>query len=173
MCRLLCLLTLLHTALHAAQPVTRTFYVTGVECGSCVYMVQQSITETKGVEDATVIQLIDAYANVTYDAQRLTEHQIAQAVREAIPLHGQPYLATLKLKMPTYAAHASEVDAAFAAWKDIVWLETTDKAKGELTIHFHELKADAKKAGPRGWTLAQLDAVLKPLGAAYTLEKEG
>ena len=66
------------------QPVTRTFYVAGVECGSCVYVVQQSVSETKGVSDAMVLQVIDNYANVTFDPKVVSDHQIAQAVLEVL-----------------------------------------------------------------------------------------
>jgi copper chaperone CopZ len=164
---------LLTAALHAAEPVTRTFYVSGVECGSCVYMVQQSVTETKGVSDATVIQLIDAYANVAFDPTALTEHQVAAAVSGATPLHGKPYLATLKLTVTDFPKHAAKIQAAFAAWKDEVWLDVLDRAQGELEIHFHDFKTAPTKPGPRGWSLSQLDATLKALGASYTLAKEG
>jgi len=158
--------------LHAAEPVTRTFYVSGVECGSCVYMVQQSVTETKGVSDATVIQLIDAYANVTFDPTALTEHQVAAAVSGATPLHGKPYLATLKLTVTDFPKHAAKIQAAFTTWKDEVWLDVLDRAQGELEIHFHDFKTAPAKPGPRGWSLSQLDTTLKALGASYTLAKE-
>lgn len=177
--RLLLLLGLVTTGLHAAeQQPTVTFYIAGVECGSCVYVVQQSISETKGVSDATVVQVIDCYANVAFDPKVVSEHQIAQAVREALPIHGQPYLTMLKLHVTDYAKHAAKVEGLFARWKEWVELETVDKAKGELIIHFHELKSDPKKAGPQGWSLAQFAAAMKSpkpngLGLDFTLEKEG
>ncbi|OYW77095.1 MAG: hypothetical protein B7Z37_05470 [Verrucomicrobia bacterium 12-59-8] len=83
--RLLVILGFITTSLLAAeQQPTVTFYISGVECGSCVYVVQQSISETKGVSDATVVQVIDNYANVVFDPKVVSEHQIAQAVREAL-----------------------------------------------------------------------------------------
>ena len=45
----------LHAADNPASSLV-TFYVSGVECGSCVYMVQQAVTEAKGVEDIKVAQ---------------------------------------------------------------------------------------------------------------------
>jgi copper chaperone CopZ len=160
------------------QPVTRTFFVSGVECGSCVYMVQQAVSEAKGVSEVSVVQVIDNYANVTYDPKMVSEHQIAQAVRDAIPIHGMPYLATLKLRVPAYAKSASKVDALFARWKDWLEVERVDKAKGEFVLHFLPLKADAKKAGPQGWSLAQFTEAMKApapkgLGLEFTLEQEG
>ena len=161
----------------AEKQPAMTFYVSGVECGSCVYIVQQSINETKGVADATVVQMIDAYANVVFDPKVSSEHQIAQSMREALPIHGKPYLATLKLHVPDYAKHAAKVDGLFARWKDWVELETVDKAKGELLIHFHELRIDPKKTGPQGWSLAQFAAAMKSpkpkgLGLDFTVENE-
>jgi len=159
--------------LHAGESVTRTFYVTGVECGSCVYAVQQSVGETKGVSDVAVVQVIDSFANVTFDPQVVSEHQIAQAVREAYPLHGMPYLATLKLRLPEYAKHSAKADAVLGRWKDWITVKPVDQAKGEFEIHFLPLKADEKKAGPQGWSLAEFSAALKTgLGLAFTLESE-
>lgn len=159
------------------QPVTLTFYVSGVECGSCVYVVQQSVAETKGVSDVTVVQVIDNYAKVSFDPQVVSEHQIAQAVREGYPLHGMPYQFTLKLRVPDYAnkGNSSRVDALFAQWKDSVLIDLVDKAKGEFVIHFLPLKVDAKKAGPQGWSLAQLTQAMKApagLGIEFTLQQE-
>ncbi|MBE2287298.1 MAG: heavy-metal-associated domain-containing protein [Prosthecobacter sp.] len=161
------------SSVRAAEPVTRTFYVSGIECGSCVYMVQQSVAETKGVQDVTVIQIIDGYANVTFDPAVVSDQQIAQAVREAYPLHGMPYLATLKLSVTDYAAKAAKVEALFAAWKDALKLEVIDKAKGEVLVHFLPLEADKKKAGPQGWRFTQLVEAAKKEGVEFKLEREG
>lgn len=176
-----CIATLVFASvLHTEEKptlVTETFFVSGIECGSCVYAVQQSITETKGVSQVTVLQLLDSYANVTFDPQQLSEHQVAQAVREAYALHGRPYLATLKVQVANYTQNAAKVDALFSTWKNWVELEPIDKAKGELLIHFHELKSDAKKAGPQGWSLAQFTEAMKSpapkgLGLDFTVAKE-
>ncbi|MBE7494936.1 MAG: heavy-metal-associated domain-containing protein [Verrucomicrobiaceae bacterium] len=171
-----CILSLLISTLAAADkptPVTRTFYVSGVECGSCVYMVQQSIGEAKGVEDVTVVQIIDNYANVTYDPAVLSEHQVAQAVREAIPLHGTPYLATLRIHVPDYSKHASKITELFARWKSQVTAVPSLEVKNQLIIHFEPLKADAKKTSPQGWTFAAFSEAMKQLGITFTVEQEG
>lgn len=172
--RLLALLIAATSTLSAADPlVTRTFYVSGVECGSCVYMVQQSIGETKGVEDVQVVQIIDNYAQVTFNPKRVSDHQIAQAVREAIPLHGTPYLATLRVKMPDYAKHKTAVDRLFAGWKGSVTLVPSLEVKDEFTIHFEPLKVESKKSEPQGWSLAKFTETLKGLGVGFTLVQEG
>lgn len=158
--------------LAAAEPVKRTFYVSGIECGSCVYMVQQAVTETKGVSSVTVVQIIDKYANVTFDPSVVTDHQIAQAVREAYPLHGTPYLATLKLCVADYAKNAAKVDGLFAAWKDSLKVEVIDKAKGELVVHFLPMPSDEKKTGPQGWTFAEWAEAAQKHGVEFKLKQE-
>jgi copper chaperone CopZ len=175
MLKLLAAVVLMMSAsLHAADPaVTRTFYVSGVECGSCVYMVQQSIGEMKGVEDVQVVQIIDNYAQVTFNPKTVSDHQIAQAVREAIPLHGTPYLATLRVKMPQYAKHKAAIDQLFADWKGSVTFVPSLEVKEEFAIHFEPLKADTKKAEPQGWSLATFTEAMKGLGVDFTLVQEG
>ena len=165
-------------AAEKPQPVTRRFYVSGVECGSCVYVVQQSVSEAKGVSDVTVVQVIDNYANVTFDPQVVSEHQIAQVVREALPIHGMPYLATLKLRIPEYAKNAAPVDEVFARWKKWVEIEAVDRTKGDFVIHFLPLQTDSKKTGPQGWSLAQFTEAMKApaprgLGLEFKLEMGG
>ncbi len=161
------------------KPTTLTFYVAGVECPSCVYSVNYSISQLKSVSDVTAGQFIENYANVTFDPKVVSIHQIAQAVTEAAPLHGVPYQATMKLFIPDYAKeqNSRKVDALFAKWKALVEVETVDRATGEFLIHFQPLKMDAKKAGPQGLTLDELTAALsdpapKGLGMSFRLAKE-
>lgn len=160
-------------AAEKPQTITRTFYVTGVECGSCVYVVQQSVSETKGVSEVTLVQVVDNYANVTFDPQVVGEHQIAQAVREALPIHGMPYLASLRVKMPNYTKQKAQVDALFAGWKSSVTLVPSLDIKDEFAIHFEELKADAKKLGPQGWNFTQFAEAAEGLGVEFKLVLEG
>jgi copper chaperone CopZ len=143
---------------HAAPPgpVTRTFYVTGVECGACVYLVQLSASERKGVLKAEVEQTADSYANVTFDPGIVSEHQIAQAIREAMPLHGAPYLARLKMRVGQYAVHAAAVALVFERWRDLVRWEVLDEAKGELLVHFLPLETGPAQTGAVGWSTVEL-----------------
>lgn len=159
--------------LQAAESATRTFYISGIECGSCVYMVQQSIAETKGVVNVTVVQAIGNYASVTFDPKAVSDQQIAQAVREAYPLHGMPYLASLKLSVANYASNASRVESLFYEWRKFLKLEVVDKAKGTLLVHFLPLEVDKKKASPRGWSLAQLEEAAIRHGVKFTLDQAG
>jgi copper chaperone CopZ len=154
------------------QPVTRTFYVSGVECGSCVYVVQQSVCETEGVKDAVLVQVIDNYANVTYDPRVVSEHQIAQAVREALPIHGMPYLATFKLRFADFTKNEAKVKSLFDGWKNWVEIEAVDKAKGEMVLRFLPLDLDKKKTGPQGWRFEMLAEAAQKAGLKFTLEQE-
>jgi copper chaperone CopZ len=167
-------------ASDAAKPelAQRTFYISGLECGGCVYMAQQAMTETAGVSEVEVVQMLDSYAKVAYDPKKLTEHQIAQAVRDAIPLHGMPYLASLKLRIPAYAEenNAAQVQALFAGWKKWLKIAVTDPKKGELEIHFEPLTKEEGIKEPQGWSLALLEQALrapspKGLGLAYQVVK--
>ncbi len=134
------------------RPITQTFYVSGVECGSCVYMVQQAVSAVKGVSEVTVVQVVDNYANVTFDPNIVSIHQIAQAVTDAAPLHGIPYQATLKLFIPDYAKenNSRKVDALFSKWKSWVEIETADRASGEFILRFQPLTIDARMTDPQG-----------------------
>ena len=122
--------------------------------------------------------MIDSYASVSFDPRLVTDHQIAQAVRETYPIHGKPYLATLKLQVPACAMNADnsrKLEALFGSRKEWVKLEAADKAKGTFLIHFLPLAVDAKRPGPQGWSLGLLTRALKSptgLGMEFSLEKE-
>jgi copper chaperone CopZ len=151
--------------------VTRTFYVTGVECGACVYLVQLSASERKGVVKADMEQTADSYANVTFDPRLVSEHQIAQAIREAMPVHGARYLARLKLRVGQYAKHAAAVALLFERWRDLVRCEVLDQSKGELMVHFLPLETASTQSGAVGWSAAKLQAALQAnLPAGVTVE---
>jgi copper chaperone CopZ len=145
------------------QPAELIFDVSGLECGACVYSVQQALKEAKGVSDVEVMQTPDGYARVVFDREIVSEHQLAQAVREAFPLHGSPYLIKLRLRIPAYAKAdiAAKVDAVFAKWQKWVDVKPTDKARGEFLVQFKPLQKDPKANGPQGWTLAELTQALK------------
>lgn len=164
---------LLSFPLHAEEkpsPAKTVFVVSGLECGSCVYMVQHQLSQTAGIAEVEVMQGIEGCARVNYDPKLVSEHQIAQAVREAPGLHGTPYIATLKLRIPNYAANAARVKALFDSWRPAVEMEVWDEKQGVLIVYFTELKRDSKGAFPRGWSLAQLAWGLKPLGLSFELQ---
>lgn len=149
------------------------FNVAGLECPACVYSVYQSIKEAKGVSDVDVMQTTDGYAKVSYDPKIISEHQVAQAVRGAYPLHGTPYLISLRLRVPDYAKPGcgAKVDAVFAAWTKWVEVKPFDPANGEFRIQFKALESDTKTVGPRGWNLAQLTKALSaPAPDGFGLE---
>jgi hypothetical protein len=158
-----------------SETVTRTFYLTGVECGACVYLVQLSASERRGVLKAEVEQTADSYANVTFDPGLVSEHQIAQAIREAMPLHGAPYLARLKVRVGDSGKHAAAVDLLFQQWRGLVECEWLDRSKGELMVHFQPLDTRATQTAAAGWSATQFRAALKaglPPDVAVTFVEE-
>lgn len=161
-----------------ARATTLTFYVSGVECPSCVYVVCNSVTNLDGVTDISLVQL-DGYANVTFDPGKVGPHQIAQAIFETIGLHGSPYLATLLIRVPEYAknGNAAKVDEVFSKSSKQVKVALSDRATGEFTVSFLPLKVNGEKEGPQGWELAQFaEAIQSPapkgLGLEFSVVKE-
>lgn len=172
-CSALLLFTALPLLAAEPKPLTLTFYVDGVECPSCAYSVSYAIEQLKPVSEVECGQVIENYANVTFDPRQISPQQIAQAVTEAVPLHGTPYEATLKLRIPAYAKadHAKRVDALFASWKERVEAVRIDAETGEFILHFKPLPTQAEATGLRGWTLAELEQGLK--GIPYVLSSVG
>lgn len=153
---------------------TFTFYVTGMECGSCQAMITQSLNEVKGVKDVD-LSIIGAYANVTFDPSLASAHQIAQAVLDTQPVHGKPFVATLKILVPDYAkpANKARVDDVMAKHPEWMQVEPVNKDKGEFIVSFNELEVDASKSGPQGWRLEEfLHSIRDPAPAGLGLPCE-
>jgi copper chaperone CopZ len=144
----------------AAQAV---LVVSGLECGSCVYVAQYAISQTKGVADVEVVQTFDDFALVTYNPRELSEHQIVQSLREAPGLHGMPYVATMRLRIPGYNTdgNAAKVKALALRWKKWIELVDFDERENEVQIQFHELEKDSKGVLPTGWTLSEFQLALR------------
>ena len=126
-------------------------------------MVQYTLSQTPGITEVEVLQTLESFARVSFDPKIISEHQVAQAVRETSALHGTPYLASIKLRIPGYSqeGRATLVKAAFDHWKQWVELEVWDEREGELIIHFLPLEKSAKATNPRGWSLAHLTEALQ------------
>jgi copper chaperone CopZ len=163
---------LLSFTLHAADkpaPAKVVFVISGLECGSCVYMVQTQLTQTRGISEVEVLQSVEGFARVSYDPKVISEHQIAQSVRDTSALHGMPYIASMKLRVPDFSKHAAKVKALFEKWKTTVELVVWNEREGELIVNFTELERDAKLVLPRGWSLSQLAEGLQGLGLKYEI----
>jgi copper chaperone CopZ len=161
-----------------AGPEILTFYVTGMECGTCQAMITQSLNEVKGVKDVD-LSIIGGYANVTFDPRLASVHQVAQAVLETQPVHGKPFVATLRIVMPDYVkpANKARVDAVLARHPEWVRIEAAGKDKGEFVVSFNDVEMDASKSGPQGWCLEEfLHAIRDPapagLGLVCEVKKE-
>lgn len=156
---------------------TLTFYVAGVECPACVFSVNDSVRRLDGVEEVIDGQNNANFINVTFDPEKVSAHQIAQAVTDAFPLHGAPYVATMRLVVPGYGegGNAEKVAAVFAKWKDWIDLEAAKPGKGELVVRFHPLANGDEKASVRGWDHVALSAALAqalPSGTKVTWMSE-
>ena len=168
----------------AAQPETKplletlTFYIAGVECAACVFSVNDSVRRLSGIDEVIDGQNNANYINVTFDPAKVSAHQIAQAVTDAFPLHGAPYVATLHLVVPGYGegGNAAKVSEAFAKWKDWVEFEVIKPARGELVVKFKPLANDPARTTATGWshtTLQESLGKVLPAGATVLLIKEG
>jgi copper chaperone CopZ len=173
------------SAFAADKPVvtphteTFRFLIGGMECGGCVAMITQSINEVKGVTNVD-LEIFSGSGIISFDTHLASAHQIAQAIADAFPVHGKPFAAALKFRVPEYAkeGNAAKVDAVFAKQKRWVEVETVDRAKGEFVVHFLPLQIDEKKPEPQGWSLGHfLHAIQDPapngLGLACALMTDG
>lgn len=174
-------LTAAHT--FAADPApkgpleTVTFYVAGVECAACVFAVNDSVRRLSGIDEVIDGQNNANYINVTFDPDKVSAHQIAQAVTDAFPLHGAPYVPTLRLVVPGYGEgeNAARVAGVFAKWKDWVEFEVAKPGKGELVVRFKPLVSDPAKVAATGWSHAAMGEALAkvlPPGTKVELVKE-
>jgi copper chaperone CopZ len=151
------------SAYSADKEALFTFYVAGIECAACVEVVRQSVAELEGVSKVELEQRLDSVANVTFDPERVSAQQVAQAVTDAVQIHGRPYEAWMQLRVPDYAkgGNAAKVDAVIArmkAWVDVVVM---DRDQGDFLVHFQPLKTDPKRQGAQGWNPGQLEKALK------------
>ncbi|KAF0181227.1 MAG: hypothetical protein FD161_533 [Limisphaerales bacterium] len=160
-------------------PVTATFYITEVKCSSCASSIDESLRKLPTVTKVDDLSESTGFAIITFDPAVVSHHQVAQAVFAAAPVHGDPYVATLKLAIPDYAKgdNAAKVDAVFAKHKSNVRVELKNKARGEFQLFFEPLAAGAGKPGPQGWTLdAFRTAITEPapkgLGLAFEVKSE-
>lgn len=153
---------------------TVTFYVSGVECPSCAYSVSHSISQLAGVAEASPGQVVEHFVNVTFDPGKLSLGQIARAVHDAPALHGTPYQASLKIRIPGYASqeHQACVDALFARWRMLFEADLIDKAAGEFVLYFREPDVTQKGARAGRLTLAEFTGALTapaPLGLGLVM----
>lgn len=163
------------TARADAPSVSRSYRLLGVECGGCVYMVEHALRETKGITAVEVAQGVECRATVTYNPLLVGDHRIAQAVREATPIHGEPYTAQLKLRIRGYAEHSAAVHSVFERWKDSVSIAVLDADKGDLLLSFLPLKPGARSEGSTGWSLSLWAEAAKnspPRGISWELPQE-
>lgn len=154
-----------------AAGMKMTFYVSGLECVACAESVRLSVGKLAGVTDIKMREGLEGYANVTFDPAAVSAHQIAQAVYDAPPLHGTPYEACLRLKIPAYTqpAQAALVDAMIATQKSSITSEPDWDAKDQLIIRFLPLETPASPPmAARGWNPQHLTEAFGKTSLTYS-----
>lgn len=179
-------LAILATSLSAADKkkadaaaTTATFYISNVQCSSCVDAISGSLLKLKAVKEIEGLTGTSGYANVTFDPTAASYHEVANAIYKSEPVHGEAYVAGVKMRIPDYAKgdNAAKIEAAFAKLKDKVEVKVLNKKEGELLVSFLQLKVDRTKTGPQGVTETELaaaihDAPPKGLGLEFSWAKE-
>ena len=164
-------------AADKAGPVATTFYINEVKCSSCASSIDESLRKLPTVTKVDDLSESSGLAVITFDPKVVSHHQVAQAIFAAAPVHGEPYVATLKFAVAEYAKgdNAAKVDAVFAKHKSQVRVEVKNRARGEFLLHFEPLAGTAGKKGPQGWALdAFREAITEPapkgLGLSFELK---
>lgn len=148
-----------------ARTDTYTFFVSGLECAACTESVRQSIYGLDGIQKVFMKEGLEGYAHITFAPEIVSAQQIAQAVYDAPPLHGTPYEASLRLKIPDYAKpdQAVKVNALITAQKSAITAEPDWEAKDQLIIRFLPLETPAtssRSRGAQGWNPQTLSKAL-------------
>jgi copper chaperone CopZ len=182
---LLAVVTLSAQAADKAKPaakaagLTATFYITEVKCSSCASSIDESLRKLPTVTKVDDLSENTGFAVITFDPSVISHHQVAQAVFAAAPVHGDPYIATLKFTIADYAKgdNAAKVNAVIAKHKSDVRIEVKNKANGEFLLSFEPLRVDGAKKGPQGWTLESFRSAIaepapKGLGLTFAVKSE-
>lgn len=142
---------------------TATFYISNVQCSSCVDAISGSVLKLKAVKEIDGLTGTSGYANVTFDPALVSHHEVANAIYKSAPVHGEAYVAGVKMRIPAYAKgdNAAKIEAAFAKLKDKVEVKVVNKKDGELLVSFLQLKLDPTKKGPQGVTSGELAAMIQ------------
>ncbi|MGV3753917.1 MAG: heavy-metal-associated domain-containing protein [Verrucomicrobiota bacterium] len=153
---------------------TATFYISDVKCAACVSFLENSIRTVPGVQEIDGLTEISGYARVSFDPKKANHHQIAQAVSDTLQLHGEPFIASLKLLVPDYAKddNAGKIDTLFAQQKDFITVVCSNRAKGLFQIRFQPQPQAGGKSSKQAWDLEQLLAAIKALGLSARLMEE-
>ena len=149
----------------AAAPKVLTFDVVGAECPACFYSVADALRQVKGVQEIEDANGLGNRARIRFDPALATAHELAHAVWRAFPLHGKPYQAVLRLRVPAYSLgdNAAAVDGVLAAWKQWMETEVIDRKTGEIALRFRPLTKAERKASRPGWSLeGNLTALTAP-----------
>lgn len=149
-------------SLVARQPVTLTFFVSEIECSSCVEVVKQSVQHMKGVSGVKMEQRLDSVANVTFDPALVRPHDVALAVRDTVRLHGLPYEARLRLRIPAciQPENRALIESKLAQLSPHLQFRLVDPDVGEYSADL-KLPAEDQPAIKTWWDFDQLEKALR------------
>jgi copper chaperone CopZ len=144
------------------NPATVTFMVINAQCDLCVNSITDALKTVPGVTSVSGLTPESHQVKVTFDTRASSYHRVARAINDAREVHGLPYQARLRLRVPDYAksGNAAKVDAIFARHAEWVQAVPTDPAKGEFLLMFLPLITEPGKKSPPGWNL---DDFLHPI----------
>ncbi len=161
------------------HPVTATFYIDQVHCTACVDAITLSLMKVKSVTGVKM-NPADGYALISFDTHVSSYHQIAQAIADTGPLHGEKYVPSLRFTVADYAKgdNSAKIDAVFAKRKEWVKVENKNRERGEFKLTFLPLKLDPQAERPQGWNAGHFghaigDPAPKGLGLKFVLKREG
>ncbi len=154
--------------------VTATFYISDVKCAACVSFLNDSMQTVPGVNMVDGLTETSGYARISFNPQKATHQGIAQAVAETIQIHGEPFKAFLKLRIPAYPqeSNTAKVDALIAKQKDLVTFECRNREKGLFAIHFKPVTSPQPAGAASVWKPEQFLKAVKELGLEARLVEE-
>ncbi len=154
--------------------VTATFYISDVKCAACVSFLNDSVQAVPGVITVDGLTETSGYARISFNPEKANHQGIAQAVAETIQIHGEPFKAVLKLRIPDYPreGNTAKVDALIAKQKDFVTFECRNREKGLFAIHFKPVTSPQPAGAASVWKPEQFLKAVRELGLEGRLVEE-
>ena len=134
-----------------------TLFVAEAECPACAYSVMNSLRGLDGVTGLSEGVAVEVWVNVTYDPGKIAIPQLSRSVWKAYPLHGTPYQAYLKLRVPDYDRedNAQFVNAILARWQPRIKATLVNRKEGRFILKLPVPKQRSSK-GEEGWRPEEL-----------------
>lgn len=129
------------------NPVTRTFYISGVTDQRQVDKITAAVAKLPSVTAVRELTPTSGYVRVAFDTHAIFMHLIAQAIMDQ-----GSFTVTQKFEVAGYAENSTKLDALFAKLRTErqVKIEPVDGAKGRFLLTFLPIRpdpADPRKVG--------------------------